>query len=594
MAENSAEGMTEAEQNRIKEELREIVLSHFYSYYARQNIEETLKHVSQNVNWIGSKEYFVAYDKDEYERILRKELVTIPENCSLKTKTIETIVMNPKYNEVHGELELKLPYKNQIAYSTLRFSMIILLEDSEYRIVSIHTSGCSESWIAGGKTKEAPDQFSSKEQDMLSRRDSLTGLYLLEYFKEKVEHFLEKSDKDENYVMLCTDVTHFERINNLYGLKQADKMLIDLAGLLMKSGEGVICACRSIADHILVLMTYQDRQTLRKKLQELCDSFGRTIKNRYPEASPRLGIGVYEIQDKKEEIENIVEHANVARKGLRLGSSSSIVFYDDHLTRGIDKVREIESRMENALANGEFKVYFQPKYNLDTGCIAGAEALCRWIPDDGKAIYPDEFIPVFEENGFIMKLDYYMLNKVCEMIQKRQREGKENVRVSVNQSRVLLNDEQYQDKVAAVLARHGSPGQFIELELTERIFQDDLTEFANIMDQIRGLGIKWSIDDFGTGYSSLNLLKELPVDIIKIDKSFLDEAETSETSKIIIRKTVELTQELDKHVLCEGVETESQAEYLREISCDMAQGYLYARPMPMDQFEDMLDKEMRV
>lgn len=594
VAENSAEGMTETEQNRIKEELREIVLSYFYSYYARQNIEETLKHVSQNVNWIGSKEYFVAYDKDEYERILRKELVTIPENCSLKTKTIEAIVMNPKYNEVHGELELKLPYKNQIAYSTLRFSMIILLEDSEYRIVSIHTSGCSESWIAGGKTKEAPDQLSSKEQDMLSRRDSLTGLYLLEYFKEKVEHFLEKSDKDENYVMLCTDVTHFERINNLYGLKQADKMLIDLAGLLMKSGEDVICACRSIADHILVLMTYQDRQALRKKLQELCDSFGRTIKNRYPEASPRLGIGVYEIRDKKEEIENIVEHANVARKGLRLGSSSSIVFYDDHLTRGIDRVREIESRMENALANGEFKVYFQPKYNLDTGSIAGAEALCRWIPDDGKAIYPDEFIPVFEENGFIMKLDYYMLNKVCEMIQKRQREGKENVRVSVNQSRVLLNDEQYQDKVAAVLARHGSPGQFIELELTERIFQDDLTEFANIMDQIRGLGIKWSIDDFGTGYSSLNLLKELPVDIIKIDKSFLDEAETSETSKIIIRKTVELTQELDKHVLCEGVETESQAEYLREISCDMAQGYLYARPMPMDQFEDMLDKEMRV
>ena len=506
--------------------------------------------------------------------------------------------LNDALKELLGYVQMSIRISRNFLYITMGYmvavAMLLLLEDSEYRIVSIHTSGCSESWIAGGKTKEAPDQLSSKEQDMLSRRDSLTGLYLLEYFKEKVEHFLEKSDKDENYVMLCTDVTHFERINNLYGLKQADKMLIDLAGLLMKSGEGVICACRSIADHILVLMTYQDRQALRKKLQELCDSFGRTIKNRYPEASPRLGIGVYEIRDKKEEIENIVEHANVARKGLRLGSSSSIVFYDDHLTRGIDRVREIESRMENALANGEFKVYFQPKYNLDTGSIAGAEALCRWIPDDGKAIYPDEFIPVFEENGFIMKLDYYMLNKVCEMIQKRQREGKENVRVSVNQSRVLLNDEQYQDKVAAVLARHGSPGQFIELELTERIFQDDLTEFANIMDQIRGLGIKWSIDDFGTGYSSLNLLKELPVDIIKIDKSFLDEAETSETSKIIIRKTVELTQELDKHVLCEGVETESQAEYLREISCDMAQGYLYARPMPMDQFEDMLDKEMRV
>ena len=585
--------MTNAEQNRVKEELREIVLSHFYSFYARQNMEGTLKHVSENVNWIGSKEYFIAHDKDEYERILREELEIIPENCSLQTKSIETVVINPQYYEVHGELELKLPFENQISYSTLRFSMTVLREEGEYQIISIHTSGCSESWISGGKAKDVPENLSSEERDMLSRRDSLTGLYLLEYFKEKVVHILASSGEEQQYVMLCTDVAHFERINNLYGLKQADQMLVDLARLLTTSGQDVLCACRSIADHILVLMTYQDKKKLRKELEGFCDSFGRTLRDRYPEASPRLGIGVYEIYDKKEEIEDIVEHVNVARKGLRLSSSSAILFYEDHLTRGIDRVREIESRMESALANGEFKVYLQPKYDLESGKIAGAEALCRWIPDDGKAIYPDEFIPVFEENGFIMKLDYYMLNQVCEMLQKRQQEGKGNVRVSVNQSRVLLNDAGYQDKVAAVLERHGSPGQYIELELTERIFQDDLTEFANIMDQIRELGIKWSIDDFGTGYSSLNLLKELPVDIIKIDKSFLDEAETSEKSKIIIRKTVELTQELDKYVLCEGVETESQADYLREISCDMAQGYLYARPMPMEQFEDMLDEEMR-
>lgn len=167
----SAEGMTEVEQNQIKEELREIVLSHFYSYYARQNMEETLKHVSRNVSWIGSKEYFVAYDKEEYERILRRELELIPDNCSLKTKTIDVVIFSPSNFQAHGELELKLPFKNQIAYSTLRFSMTILLEDSEYQIMSIHTSGCSESWISGGKTKEAPDQISSKEQELMSRRD---------------------------------------------------------------------------------------------------------------------------------------------------------------------------------------------------------------------------------------------------------------------------------------------------------------------------------------------------------------------------------------------------------------------------------------
>jgi len=220
-----------------------------------------------------------------------------------------------------------------------------------------------------------------------------------------------------------------------------------------------------------------------------------------------------------------------------------------------------------------------------------------WHDKVAYQIYPKSFYDsngdgIGDIPGIISKLDYYMLNQVCEMIQKRQTEGKENVRVSVNQSRLLLSDEQYQDKIEEVLERYGSLGQYIELELTERIFQDDLSEFARIMDQVRQLVIKWSIYDFGTGYSSLNLLKELPVDIIKIDKSFLDEAETSETSKIIIRKTVELTQELDKYVVCEGVETESQADYLKEISCDMAQGYLYARPMPMDQFENMLDKEM--
>ena len=584
--------MAEADQNRIKDELREIVLSHFYSFYARQNMEGTLKHVSQDVNWIGSKEHFYAHDRDEYERLLRKELETIPENCVVKTEKIEIVIINPECYEVSGRLELKLPFLSQIAYSKLRFSMVIVRRDGDYQITMIHTSGCSESWVSDGETREIPDRLSPGEQNERRQKDSLTGLYLLEHFKDEVKQILDGSAEDEKYVMLCTDVTNFERVNNLYGLKQADQILLELADLLHMSENRMKCACRSIADHILVLTTYEDKKDLKKRLQNLCDSFGKIVKDRYQEASPRLGVGVYEIKNKKEEIEDIVERANVARKGLRLSASSAIVFYDDHLTQGIDRTREIESRMENALVNGEFKVYLQPKYNLESGRIVGAEALCRWIPDDGMAIYPDEFIPVFEENGFISKLDYYMLNRVCEMIQKRQSEGKGNIRVSVNQSRVLLSDEQYQDKVAEVLERYGSLGQYIELELTERIFQDDLSEFARIMDEVRQLGIQWSIDDFGTGYSSLNLLKELPVDIIKIDKSFLDEAETSEASKIIIRKTVELTQALDKYVVCEGVETESQADYLREISCDMAQGYLYARPMPMDQFENMLDKEM--
>ena len=178
------------------------------------------------------------------------------------------------------------------------------------------------------------------------------------------------------------------------------------------------------------------------------------------------------------------------------------------------------------------------------------------------------------------------------MINRRLHEQKPCVPISINQSRVLLQNRDYAQKVAGVLAQYNTPPQYIELELTERIFRDDLKNLADVMSKLKELGISWSIDDFGTGYSSLNLLKELPVDIIKIDKSFLDETESSETSKIIIRKTVELTQELDMTVVCDGVETENQADYLRGIRCDVAQGYLYARPMPMDDFETLLDKEM--
>ena len=305
-------------------------------------------------------------------------------------------------------------------------------------------------------------------------------------------------------------------------------------------------------------------------------------------------MGAYAITNLNEDIDSIVERTNMTRKALKLNHGIEVVFYDARIFKRIEKMNEIESSMQGALENGEFKVFIQPKYSLTDNQIVGAEALCRWIHDDGSMVYPDEFIPVFEEDGFIAELDFYMLEQVCRMLKRREEEGRKCVAVSINQSRVLLQDTQYVSKIAAILKRYEIPSEYIELELTERIFQDDLTGFARMMGELKKHGIRWSIDDFGTGYSSLNLLKELPVDILKIDKSFLDETETSEMSKIIIRKTVELAQELDKYVVCEGVETESQADYLRNIRCDMAQGYLYSQPLPMQDFEQLLDEEMAV
>ena len=179
------------------------------------------------------------------------------------------------------------------------------------------------------------------------------------------------------------------------------------------------------------------------------------------------------------------------------------------------------------------------------------------------------------------------------MIQRRREEKKKCLPISINQSRILLSRKDYTTRIAKVLLKYQTPPQLIELELTERLFSNHYDEMYVMMEQLKKVGIKWSIDDFGTGYSSLNLLKELPVDIVKLDKSFLDETETSEVSRVIIRKIVELTKELQKSIVCEGVETKEQADYLRTIRCDMAQGYLYARPMPMSNFEKLIDKKVR-
>lgn len=577
-----------------RERIKEIAVHHFYSFYVKRSMADMLDHVSPDVRWIGSREYFVARNKEEFGSILEKELEHIPVGCATKIVTAEAVQADENCYSVNGILELRIPQETAICYSFLCFTMVIVPEQGSYTIVSIHTSfqGVLPEEQAV-QEKRVPICYMAEDMCHQNPYDALTGLYTIDYFKEEVKKVLEKSGSDK-FALICTNVSHFERVNNMYGLKMADQILLDLSNRITGCTLPVKVSCRSVADHFLALVTYDSEKQLKENLTALCDELGMKMRKRFPDARPRLGIGVYRIADKTAGVERMVECANIARKSLRLHKRECVAMYDVNIFIRMERIKEIERSMKCAMGKREFKVYLQPKYNLESGEIVGAEALSRWIHEDGSMEYPDEFIPIFEKNGFIVDLDFYMLESVCEMLKMRLQAGKKCVPVSINQSRILLNDEDYPMRFAKMLRRYDIPAEYLELELTERIFKEDLSEMARIMGELKELGIRWSIDDFGTGYSSLNLLKELPVDIIKIDKSFLDETETSETSKIIIRKTVELTQELSKSVVCEGVETESQADYLRGIQCDVAQGYLYARPMPMNEFEELLDEEMGI
>ena len=248
------------------------------------------------------------------------------------------------------------------------------------------------------------------------------------------------------------------------------------------------------------------------------------------------------------------------------------------------KIDKIESEMNNALKTGEFKMYLQPKWDIVKDQLVGAEALVRWIKPDGTIVFPSNFIPIFENNGFIEKLDFFMLETVCREMKKRMDKGLSVCPVSVNQSRLLLHNPEYVNNVSKILRTYSIPRKYIELELTETVFLDDREKMLEMMNQLKEQHVRLSMDDFGSGYSSLNLLKDIPFDVLKIDREFFSEAITSESSTWILRKIVEMAEGLGIEVICEGVETDEQIEILRTVGCHLVQGYYYSKPISLEEF----------
>jgi EAL domain-containing protein (putative c-di-GMP-specific phosphodiesterase class I) len=245
--------------------------------------------------------------------------------------------------------------------------------------------------------------------------------------------------------------------------------------------------------------------------------------------------------------------------------------------------------MENALANREFVVYLQPKIDLKNHIITGAEALIRWIKPDGTMIFPNDFIPVFEKNKTITVLDYFVYEEVCKYLADRIKNKERLVCISMNVSRIhLFSIDKLVGYIKDLLKKYEIPPYLLEFELTETVFTDRVDDTVELMSRLRELGVKVPMDDFGSGYSSLNVLTKLPLDVLKLDKEFLKDFETDSDGKIIIPSIIDMAKKLKLSVVCEGVETKQQVEFLRQVDCDLVQGYYYSRPVPKTVFTQML------
>lgn len=419
-----------------------------------------------------------------------------------------------------------------------------------------------------------------------SESDELTGLLRRRPFYRKGSDYL-KSHENRDCWVLFLDVRNFKVLNDLYGAKEGDKLLKDMGGMIQRWCDEFDSLCsRFEADHFVVL-TSESEERIEIFVNDVCDHLAQ-----YPLNIAIEGYcGLCFITDKETDINLWCDRAHIAAREIRDIHMKRMSFYDDFHRQRMVHEQIIVNEMENALRKRQFKLYLQPKYNMVTGEIIGAEALVRWIHPEKGMISPGEFIPVFEKNGFIGKLDFYMFEETCRMLHKWKEEGKKLLPVSVNLSRIGFYNAELCERLCEIAEKYQVSTKYLELEVTESAYVQDSRNMMTALQKLREKGFRILMDDFGSGYSSLNMLKEAPIDEIKLDMRFLSDADPYDRAEKILGTVIAMGNEMGLSVLAEGVETREQVEMLIGDACYKAQGFFYSRPIPVDAYEKMLDKE---
>lgn len=424
----------------------------------------------------------------------------------------------------------------------------------------------------------------------LAMTDELTGVWNRNKFIKEAGRIL-NNNKNKEYYLISTDVDKFKYINDTFGYSTGDEVLKEEARQFARIFDERGCFARIVADEFAGLLECSEDDPEEKELSERLHTFEQNMRNysnQYFHIQIKMGLYWIEKRDSDVTITECIDRANIAKKQIKGNLNQVVAYFDNETAKRSAFENRIEGKMEKALEDKGFCVYYQPKYDLKTGQLESAEALVRWIDPEEGMIGPNLFIPLFEKNGFIIRLDFYVYEEVCKHLKKWMEEGKKIVPISVNVSRAHLATPNFIPDLLTLLKKYEIPIELIELELTESAFSEDEEALKKMVASLKNMGFRITIDDFGSGFSSMNLLKQIPADVLKIDKAFLEEVETSAKSKIIITQVVSMAKKINMHTVCEGVETEKQADFLREIHCEVAQGFLFSKPVSAEEFESKI------
>lgn len=419
-------------------------------------------------------------------------------------------------------------------------------------------------------------------------KDPLTGFMTFSAFTEQLDERLLEMLDGSPIAVVYIDIHHFKLINDTYGFRKGDELLKIAAQAIYDgiSKYADIIICRAHADYFITAANVPENVIpfFDKFVQEQNETICSLMHEACPDVRVRVNTGIYYVKDPNITASTAVAYANLARKTAKKTNMNKPLVFSDEMMEEIRYHEYLNNELPKAIRNHDLKVYYQPKVNCLDDTLYGAEALIRWQKPDGSFIYPDQFIPVFEKNGNIEDVDFYVYRQVFKYIRKRLDEGLPVFPISMNVSRVHFQQDNIIPYIKSLFEEFDVPPYLLDFELTENIYMNNFDRADELIKYCRDYGMKVSMDDFGSGYSSLNVISNLSIDTLKIDKIFLKHSELSDNDKAVIESIIAMAKRLGMKVICEGVETEAQTVFLKKAQCDQIQGYYYGRPMDEESF----------
>ena len=533
-------------------------------------------------------DYDISYAENGYEALEK-----IRENA----RTLSLVMLDLLMPGMHG-LELLQIMKDDENLSSI--PVIVLTSEKDMEVASLH-QGASDfipkpydlPEVIQARVQRTIELYEDRQIIQSTERDVLTGLYNKEYFYRYAEQF-DRHHAGMSMDAIMIDVNHFHMVNERYGRSYGDGVLRRIGGKVLEavSGSGGI-VCRRESDTFMIYLPHGNDY---KEILECASIQLPGIEGKSPNNGNRirLRMGVYENVDKSLSIEHCFDRAKIAADNVRGNYRNNIGFYDNDLHEKELFAERLIEELDQAMAEKQLKVFFQPKYNIqgEAPRLCSAEALIRWQHPEFGMISPGIFIPLFERNGLIQRVDAYAWREAAAHVRSWREKYGVCIPVSVNVSRIDMYDPELVETFVRIVEENKIDSKDFLLEITESAYTEDSDQIVGMVKELRSRGFRVEMDDFGTGYSSLNMLSSLPIDVLKLDMRFMQQENDGLGNIRMVKLMIDIADYLEVPVVAEGVETMDQMAMLKDLGCDMVQGYCFSKPLPADEFEALVCREL--